>query len=158
MATYEWKRGSRLKLDAQAIGQEVERMKDLGPITPARVVEEAKQPTSPFHNGFTWDVHQAAEERWADQARYILRSLVIVEVRGVSTPSTRALVHLGLLGDDDEDLDSQYHYMPDAVQNDKIRAALISNAKRDAYLFKHKYSVLEEVVEIILAIDRVLGS
>jgi hypothetical protein len=158
MATYEWKRGSRLKLDAQVVGEEIERMKDLGPITPARVVEEAKQPDSPFHNGFTWDVRQAAEERWADQARYILRSLVIVEVRGTETPTTRALVHLGPLGDDEDALDSQYHYLPDAVENDKVRTAILANAKRDALLFKHKYGVLQEVVEIILAIDRVLGS
>ena len=50
-----------------------------GQITPAMVVSAARHPESPLHSCFTWDVQQAAQERWIDQARKLIRS-VRVEV------------------------------------------------------------------------------
>jgi uncharacterized protein YecE (DUF72 family) len=44
-----------------------------GYISPERVIEAARDPTSPIHTDFTWDVREAAREHWLDQARTLIR-------------------------------------------------------------------------------------
>lgn len=50
-----------------------------GKLTPDLVIEAARNKASPLHGCFTWDVKQAAQERWVAQARDLIRS-VRVEV------------------------------------------------------------------------------
>lgn len=50
-----------------------------GCITPDMVVEAARNPASPLHEHFTWDIREAARERWREQARALIRA-VRVEV------------------------------------------------------------------------------
>lgn len=44
-----------------------------GKIDPNDLIEAAKSPKHPCHDSFTWDVNKAAEERWRDQARELIR-------------------------------------------------------------------------------------
>lgn len=48
-----------------------------GVLTPDMVIEEAKNPDSPLHERFEWDVEKAAVEHWRDTARSIIRSVRI---------------------------------------------------------------------------------
>ena len=53
-----------------------------GQVDPVRLIEAARNPEHPCHSDFTWDIKQAASERWRDQARELIRSVkfeVIVE-------------------------------------------------------------------------------
>ena len=53
-----------------------------GRVDPVELIEAARSPDHPCHSDFTWDVEQAASERWRDQARELIRSVkfeVIVE-------------------------------------------------------------------------------
>ncbi len=53
-----------------------------GKIDPLDLIEAARDPGHPCHGDFTWDIEQAASERWRDQARELIRSVkfeVIVE-------------------------------------------------------------------------------
>jgi len=43
------------------------------------VIESAKNPDDPMHSEFTWDVSKAAQERWRDQARALIRSVKYIE-------------------------------------------------------------------------------
>lgn len=57
----------------------VERIRQLeheGRLTPDEVIGDAKDPSSPLHDEFTWDVNEAALEHWRDTARRIIRSVV----------------------------------------------------------------------------------
>jgi hypothetical protein len=49
-----------------------------GRITPEMVVEDAKDPDSPLHGYFTWNVKKAAYDHWLYQARALIRSVTIV--------------------------------------------------------------------------------
>ena len=49
-----------------------------GRITPEQVLEDARDPESPLHNYFEWDVETAARQYWLDQARTLIRSVKIV--------------------------------------------------------------------------------
>jgi len=46
-----------------------------GAVDPYELIEAARAPAHPCHKDFTWDIQQAAEERWYDQARAVIRSL-----------------------------------------------------------------------------------
>lgn len=56
-----------------------------GRVNPVELIEAARSPEHPCHSDFTWDVEQAAQERWRDQARELIRAVkfeVLVEEVG----------------------------------------------------------------------------
>ena len=58
-----------------------------GRVDPTDLIEAARDESHPCHGDFTWDIGQAAAERWRDQARKIIRQChfeIIVE--DVHTP------------------------------------------------------------------------
>jgi len=46
---------------------------DEGYIEPQALINAGRDPGSPIHNQFTWDVDKAAQERWTEQARDLIR-------------------------------------------------------------------------------------
>ena len=53
-----------------------------GRVNPVELIEAARNPEHPCHDNFTWDIEQAAQERWRDQARELIRAVkfeVLVE-------------------------------------------------------------------------------
>jgi len=53
-----------------------------GRVDPVELIEAARDSEHPCHSDFTWDIEQAAAERWRDQARELIRSVkfeVLVE-------------------------------------------------------------------------------
>lgn len=72
--------GSDIQATGQAL-QAIEKAND-GTIPVEAVIATARNSGSPLHPWFTWDVQQAAEERWRDQARYLVRSVRIETVEG----------------------------------------------------------------------------
>lgn len=71
---YNWKNGARIKGDAQAVGEELEKIEVLNAET---VVKKAKKSKGALHDCFEWDDSVAGEEYRKNQARCILRSIVI---------------------------------------------------------------------------------
>ena len=49
-----------------------------GRLTPDAVVADAKDPESPLHDHFTWDVKKAAYAHWLDQARELITSVRVI--------------------------------------------------------------------------------
>jgi hypothetical protein len=85
--------------DPQRLGDWLTKLRDDhgGELTPALVVDEASKPKSPGHQWFTWDDQQAAYERRLDQARYLIRAVVIVRMDPVSIAARRRQLWLELL-------------------------------------------------------------
>ena len=46
---------------------------DNGHINPLRVIDDARDPKSPLHDEFPWDVNEAARLHWLDRARELIR-------------------------------------------------------------------------------------
>jgi hypothetical protein len=82
--------------DPQRLGDWLTKLRDDhgGELTPALVVDEASKPKSPGHQWFTWDDQQAAYERRLDQARYLIRAVVIVRIDQKPIEPVRALVNV----------------------------------------------------------------
>lgn len=72
--------------------EQVERIKSLedesGRITPALVVEDARQKSSPLHSLFEWNVKKAAETQWLHQAREIIGAVRLVITTTTATFKT----------------------------------------------------------------------
>lgn len=79
-------------MTARIASRHVERIQALekeGRITPAEILADAKQPESPLHDLYDWDVTQAAEAHWLDRTREIIRSIkvnVTIETRVYQLP------------------------------------------------------------------------
>ena len=98
-----------------------------GVLLPAAVVEDARDPDSPLHDQFTWDIEKAAYEHWLDEARAL-----IVTVKYVLTSDTTVVRAV------------YYHKNPNATGNepgyvsvptlrsdeDSARAALVDAFRR----------------------------
>ncbi len=73
---YDWKQGTRYTVSAQKVAEELSLIGDQ--LTPTAVWKKAKVKTSAMHGCFTWDIETAARERWDEQARKLIRSIVIM--------------------------------------------------------------------------------
>jgi len=83
---YSWREGSRVQLDPNVVGQEIDRIYDTyGAITPETLVKEAAKKKSPLHDYFEWDDSVAAVEWRKQQGRILLGSIQIKKV-GDTTP------------------------------------------------------------------------
>jgi hypothetical protein len=52
--------------------------KNDGHITPEIVLEDARDPTSPLHDCYNWDINQAAHEHWIETSRRLIRGVRVV--------------------------------------------------------------------------------
>lgn len=79
--TYSFRPGARVTgVDAQTVGQELERISDdHGELTASLVVDEARPDHAPLHPAFEWNDEIAAELHRQHQARTMIRAVQIVQ-------------------------------------------------------------------------------
>lgn len=96
-------------------------------LTPDHVLEDAKNPASPLHELFDWDVDRAARLAWLTQARHIIRTYqVVVTVR------KKTIVIPNYVRDPDREPREQGYVSIRAVQEDEwlARRVLIDECGR----------------------------
>ena len=64
---------------ASEVAEELDRISELGPLTPQAVVESARDEQALLHPAFEWDDATAAHEHRLGQARTLLRGVCIVQ-------------------------------------------------------------------------------
>lgn len=69
-----------LRVSQSEIEAAIRALEKNGRVDPEELIEVARDPEHVCHKFFTWDIEQAAKERWRDQARELIRS-VKFEVR-----------------------------------------------------------------------------
>lgn len=52
--------------------KQLQHLAAIGELTPHRVVEDARDPVSPLHDEFDWDIEAAAQQHWEQQARKLI--------------------------------------------------------------------------------------
>lgn len=135
-----WKSGfSPFKADAQKVADEISAIGE--EVTPAQILEKARNSSTELHKCFEWDDTVAAEKYRLYQARSIVCHLVIKEVEEKpDAPQTR-LFHK-------TDYSSGYKPITRIVRNEDEYQKLLSNAMRELRAFKAKYHSLSELEEI----------
>ncbi len=87
MQEYQYKPGSRFKVPAQVVGEEIAAIEAIdGQVTPSAFVERARPEDSPVHPLIEWDVRVAAAKYQLDQARQVIRSVYPVHVDAEGHP------------------------------------------------------------------------
>lgn len=143
-----YKLSKRLKGDATAIVAHLEGLAKQAPLTAIAVVADAKKKSSPLHDLFCWDDTEAARLYREDQARFLIRSVIRVTVRGdeYADLQTRAFVNVTVADE------RQYVSIATAMNNPDLRNQLLENALRDLAYFERKYKELSELTEVFAVI------
>lgn len=84
MTLYQAVTGSGLSDEqAERVGKAIEAIREKcgGRFTVDDVLNEAKKESSPLHEFYIWDVHEAAENYWTERTRFLIRSVKITVQR-----------------------------------------------------------------------------
>ncbi len=115
-----------------------------GRILPERVVEAARDESSPLHNQFEWNDSEAAQRYRIEQARSLLR--VCVTMLPGTNEQIRAFVSLSH--------EDGYRSTGAVMVNSDHRSQLLEDARNDMRMFESKYKHLSEVSDVISAMKR----
>lgn len=130
---------------------ELSRIKSVrGQLTPANIVAESSDPTAKFYNWFEWDDSLAAVEHRKNQARQLVRCLVIHREENdhvVKAPRYVSVV---------TDSSTEYLESERAVANTNLRRQVIDKALKDLRSWQERYRGLVELGELHEAIENLL--
>ncbi|MEN0652374.1 MULTISPECIES: hypothetical protein [Hyphobacterium] len=151
MTRYAWKPESRITLDAQAAGEEIERIRVArnGRLTSEAVVEEAKDEASPLHPAFEWDNDRAAHQYRVTQAAHLIRSITLVADSRPGQPEKPVRAFVNVTVDEDRSYTSVAH----ALSDEALRAQVLSQAWKEIEAWKRKYSDLVEFARLFGVIE-----
>lgn len=136
---------------ARIIRAELERIAgnpDLVGLTTEMVVEAAKDPNSPMHGYFTWNVQEAAEKQWKVEARRLIHSVryVIVSQDTNEPIRVRSIVSTKIVSQDDTPV--EYHGWIDRkalLRKQETRARFIARAKQELMQWTHRFCDVDEL-------------
>lgn len=143
-----WKPGfeSLHKADAQLVADEIMSIGESA--TPAQIVDKARDSRTELHKCFEWDDAVAAEKHRLDQARQVVRHLVIRETVRDDKPPIRFLFKP----------ESGKGYQPTKiiVRNQDSYQSLLASALRDLDALRVKYHALSELEPVFDAIEELM--
>ena len=158
---YQWKQPGRIPLDAQQTGERIELLESkYGKITPQIVLSDAKKKASPLHDGFEWDDSIAAEQHRLDQARFILRQIVIVTSDEDDEEPTAIRAFVSVL-DSSEEGKSVYMPIGTAMENADTRQQILEKAYKELQEWGNRYKAFKEfsgVRKAIVSIKHIVAS
>ena len=137
----------------------VEILKRRGKLTPANVVEEAKNPKHPLHTFFCWDDTVAARKYREIQAAHIIRECKCVVMDSENAPQkVRVFHHVDQPAEaESEEAEGSYVTIDDVVSNDAYMEQVKADCRRDLEAFVRKYRSFEHLSKTVEAIDRQLA-
>lgn len=127
------------KADPQKVGEALAKITEQagGELTPSAVVESAKNKRSPLHQFFQWDDAIAAEAYRLDQARALIRSIIVAEEDGD--------VHAYLSVNSGDGV--SYRTVQAVRSSRDLQARVLVQAEKDLESFERRYRELTEVCE-----------
>lgn len=122
--------------------------------TPADVVQEARNPKSPLHDHFTWDVSEAAQKRWLQEARLMVNHVrvVVVDQKGKQS-ACRAFFSVNVT-DENKEIRRAYVSVETISLNENFQQQVVARALHEAQSWSQRYSQYQELHRIRVAIQR----
>jgi hypothetical protein len=129
-------------IDAQMVADEIANIGEA--VTAEQIVDKAKDKNTELHKCFTWDDESAAEKYRIIEARQIVRHLVREELPDVKndTPPLRVFYKTN-------NGEGYKHIERTIIKREDEYQALLARAMMELRAFKAKYSMLEELREIL---------
>lgn len=151
---YEFKSGFQVHgTDAQTVGEELAALSaSQGGLTPARLVDRSRDLRAPLHGCFEWDDIKGAALYREEQARYLMRSVVVARIDG--DDHERAVTARGPVRAFVRVPDTNGYEPIQVVIHDRDkREGLLRQAKADMAVFVRKYRALSELDGVMAAIE-----
>jgi hypothetical protein len=145
--------------DAQKYGERLVKIeeKNGGMIRAIDVVEDAKNPRSPFHEAFEWDNEEAAHKWRLHKARTLINSIeLMVRVDG-SEKAYSAYLNMSLPVEDGKTI-RRYVSLNVVMDNKAMRDDYLERAVSELKSWKEKYSGYKELFDVFDAIDSATAS
>jgi hypothetical protein len=152
MRRYRWKTYHFDKFDADVIGQHLEGLVKTHELTPHLVVQDARNHDSPIHGCFEWDDSVAAEKHREATAGALMRSLVIVTIRGDEHDDVKEPLFVNVKVHETK----QYVRAEKALEDPELREQILERAYRELQSFQQKYERLKELARVISAIKNAM--
>lgn len=134
----EW-RVELYKADADKCANEIMSLGE--DVSPAQIVEYARNPNAELHRCFTWNDAEAANKYRIYEARQVVCNLIVHKENGEKQePTPIRLFHKTENG--------HYKPLPLIIQNEDEYASLLRQCKEALESIKRKYSSLSEYQEI----------
>lgn len=129
-------------IDAQTVADEISEIGEA--VTAEQIVDRAKDETCELHKCFTWDNDIAAEKYRIIEARQLVRHLVREESPDAKndTPPLRVFYKTN-------NGEGYKHIERTIIKREDEYQALLARAMMELRAFKAKYSMLEELREIL---------
>ena len=158
---YKYRVNGLVKASAEITGKVCKDLIDSdGAVTPARLVEVSKPKNAPLHGEFEWNNTIAAQKYREEQARQIIKNIVIIEVDEKEEEPKQAKCWVNsdrAFVPTDERL-HKYVTIDTALNNESWKDNLLKAAKRDMTSFIVKYKRLTELNKIIEDMHDFLGA
>lgn len=148
---YQWKDGSHVAIDAQAAGEEMERIRvrQNGRLDQESVLTAARKPKSPLHPHFEWDDSKAAEKYRLDQAGHLIRCITVtVEKPAGGEVPVRAFVNVK------REEDRSYTSIQHALSDEELRAQVVAQAWSELEAWRKRYAELQEFAALFATIEQ----
>ena len=153
---YSWRPGSRVSLDADLAGRELERIRkaNAGQLTSEAVLERARSANCALHAHFEWDDSAAAEQYRLSQAGDLIRAITIDVTHSNIEPvkTIRAFVSVEREGR------RSYTSTVVALSDQELRKQVIEKAWADLEAWRQRHAELVEFARIFTAIDEARGA
>lgn len=144
---YQWKPGSRFKVDANTAGAVCEQLEAAGNLSAKSLLDASRPEDAPLHSEFEWNDSIAAEKFREDQARHIIRHLVVRLDEKPDEP-VRGFFQI-------TQQEPRYTNVNAILTHRDLRAELIQQALEEMAAFQRKYGTLTELAMIFEATAKV---
>ena len=145
---FEWKPGSRFKVDANTAGAVCEQLEAAGNLSAKSLLDVSRPKDAPLHTEFEWNDSIAAERYREEQARCIIRHLVVRLEERPDEP-VRGFFQIEQSGQ------RSYTSVKAILTQHDPRADLIQQALEELASFQRKYGTLAELAKVFEAIAEV---
>lgn len=144
---YQWKPGSRFKVDANTAGAVCEQLEAAGNLSAKSLLDASRPEDAPLHSEFEWNDSIAAEKFREGQARNIINHLVVRLDEKPDTP-VRGFFQI-------TQQEPRYTNVNAILTHRDLRAELIQQALEEMAAFQRKYGTLTELAMIFEATAKV---
>jgi hypothetical protein len=153
-AQYAWTMtDSLIPVPAQVAGERLEKIRqdNGGKLEPEMVVDDSRPQEAPLHKAFEWDDAKAGELYRVDQAKQIIRHVVIQNVTEEGTAPTKPVrAFVSVQRDGERSYTSMAHAMSDA----DLRKQVLERAMSELQNWRSRYKDLQELAQVYAAIDQ----
>jgi hypothetical protein len=160
---YAWKQSGGHGIPADVAGPFLEKLakakgKEKNTLTKAEVLEAARSNDSPIHPYFIWDDSVAAEKYRLEQARFLLKSIVIRYIESGS-PADAAPTEIRIFHSDPAEPE-RYSHIRKVMGDEELLERIIVEAKGEIREIRDRIKHLEDprVKKMILALDQALAA